>query len=111
MENTRLERVADRVGFEESDASDLRFPIGTFDKVVSSMAIHTILKRSDRDKSVTEMIRVLKPGGHLAIMDILHTREYEKVMRAKGMKNIRYSGMRLLYCLPTRYMIAEKPLK
>ncbi len=110
-ENVRLERVGDRVGFEESEASELRFPTGSFDKVVSSMALHTIRKRKDRDKAVEEMIRVLKPGGHLAIMDILHTREYEKVMRAKGMKRIRYSPMKLLYCMPTRFMIAEKAPK
>jgi ubiquinone/menaquinone biosynthesis C-methylase UbiE len=111
QENASLERVSDRVAFEQGEATNILFPQNSFDVVVSSLALHTIRKRSDRNKAVEEMIRVLRPGGTIAIMDILHTREYEKVFRQKELKNIRYSGMKLLYCLPTRYIIAEKKTK
>ncbi|MDX2267188.1 MAG: class I SAM-dependent methyltransferase [Bryobacter sp.] len=111
QENATLERVSDRVQFEEGEAMCLNFSQNSFDVVVSSLALHTIRKRSDRTKAVEEMIRVLRPGGQLAIMDILHTREYEEVFRKKEMKNIRRSPMKLLYCLPTRFVIAEKKLK
>jgi SAM-dependent methyltransferase len=107
-ENARIERMNQRVTFEESEATSLGFSQNSFDKVVSSLAVHRIKKRSDRDKAVEEMIRVLRPGGELAILDILHTREYEKVMLQKGMKNLRRSPMKFLYCMPTRYIIAEK---
>jgi arsenite methyltransferase len=109
-ENARIERMNQRVSFEDGDAINLGFSQNSFDKVISSLALHGIAKRPDRNKAVEEMIRVLKPGGELAILDILHTREYEKVMLAKGMKNLRRSPMKFLYCLPTRYIIAEKAL-
>jgi len=46
----------------------LDFPDGTFDVVISRLAIHHLpddLKR----KAFTEILRVLKPGGHLLIAD------------------------------------------
>lgn len=107
-ENARIERMNHLISFADGDAVSLEFSKNSFDKVISSLVIHGIAKRPDRDKAVEEMIRVLKPGGELAILDILHTREYEKVMVAKGMKNIRRSPMKFLYCMPTRYIIAEK---
>jgi ubiquinone/menaquinone biosynthesis C-methylase UbiE len=110
-ENARLEGMQDRANFEDGDAVKLQYGNSCFDKVVSSLAIHGIRKREDRDRAVAEMIRVLRPGGELAILDILHTREYERVMREKGMQKIQRSPMKFLYCMPTRYIIAEKTHK
>lgn len=107
-ENARIERMNHLISFVDGDAVNLEFSKNSFDKVISSLALHGIAKRSERNKAVEEMIRVLKPGGELAILDILHTREYEQIMLAKGMKNLRRSPMKFLYCMPTRYIIAEK---
>src|SRR5206468_3453161 len=56
------------VGFQEGLAEALPFPEGTFDLVVSQLAMHHLpgdLKR----RAFTEMLRVLKPGGRCLIVD------------------------------------------
>jgi SAM-dependent methyltransferase len=108
--NAKLEGVMDRVSFEDGDARELLFRPGTFDKVVSCLCLHGIGKRSERDKAVAGLVKLLKPGGEIALLDILHTREYKIVLEKQGMKNVRRSSMKFLYCLPTRYVIATKPI-
>ncbi|MDZ4379930.1 MAG: class I SAM-dependent methyltransferase [Parvibaculum sp.] len=50
----------------EGDAADLRFPDGAFDVAVSTQ-VHEYV--ADIDKAVTELHRVLKPGGRTLILD------------------------------------------
>jgi arsenite methyltransferase len=107
--NAQLEGVSDRVTFEDGDARELNFRPNSFDKVISSLCLHGIGKRDERDKAVAGLVKLLKPGGELAILDILHTGEYSAVLQRQGMKSIRRSTMKFLYCLPTRYIVAKKP--
>jgi hypothetical protein len=37
------------------------------------------------------MLRVLKPGGNLAIYDVLRTHEYAQTLRAAGAQNVELS--------------------
>jgi SAM-dependent methyltransferase len=108
MENAVAERVADIVRFEDGDVTNLRYGPNSFDKIVSSFCLHAIGKRSERNLALARLIKLLRPGGEIAILDILHTREYKKVFEEQGLRNIRRSPMKFLYCLPTRYLIAEK---
>jgi len=108
--NAQLEGVGDRVTFEDGDARKLNFQKACFDKVVSCLALHSIGSRKERNDAVKELIRVLKPGGQLAILDILHSGEYVNVMEAAGFRNVHRSKMKFLYCLPTRYIIGFKPM-
>jgi ubiquinone/menaquinone biosynthesis C-methylase UbiE len=62
----------------------LPFPDASFDVVVSSLAIHNIRSNDDRRKAVAEALRVLKPGGRLAIADIRATSHYERALEALG---------------------------
>ena len=109
-ENADLERVTARVTFDDGDATKLQYRPGTFDKIISSLCLHGIGSRPKRNKAVADLIVLLKPGGEIAIMDILHTREYRTVFEKQGLKNIRRSPMKFLYCLPTRYVIGNKPI-
>jgi ubiquinone/menaquinone biosynthesis C-methylase UbiE len=52
------------VTLEVGDATSLRFPDATFDKVVCSEVIEHI---PDTDRAIGEMQRVLKPGGRLVL--------------------------------------------
>ena len=40
----------------------------------SSLAIHNISRRADREKAIEEAVRVLRPGGRLLIADVHATR-------------------------------------
>ena len=108
QENAEAEQVTDRVRFEDGDITDLRFGPGSFDKVISCLCLHAVGSRKERNQSLVKLIKLLRPGGEIAILDILHTKEYRIVFEEQGLKNVRRSPMKFLYCLPTRYVIAEK---
>ncbi len=67
------EGVADRVEVETGDITRLPFPDAYFDVVISMTVIHNIPSRDGRDQALRELVRVLKPGGRIAIFDLLHT--------------------------------------
>ncbi|TFG92415.1 MAG: class I SAM-dependent methyltransferase [Syntrophobacterales bacterium] len=55
---------ADRIDFRQLDAESLPFEDASFDVVMTGMMLGLL---PDQGKAVTEMIRVLRPGGLLAI--------------------------------------------
>jgi SAM-dependent methyltransferase len=84
--NAALEGVADRVELHTADMRQLPFDDGSFDVVVSSLAIHNVSGEGERAKALREAARVLKKGGKLAIVDIRHTRVYASELEAGGLK-------------------------
>lgn len=91
--NAEREGVADRVDLETGDMTALPFADGAFDVVVSSLAIHNITTAEGRAKAVDEAVRVLRPGGRLAIADIRATGEYEARLRERGMADVSRRGL------------------
>lgn len=62
----REEGVSDRVDFRVGDAHRLDFPAATFDAVIA----HTLISHvSDPTSVLSEMARVVRPGGTVAIFD------------------------------------------
>ena len=53
--------------FEKEDCTALSYPDGTFDAVTAAFGIRNF---ADLDKGLSEMCRVLKPGGHLSIVEL-----------------------------------------
>ncbi len=109
LENARLEGVADRVTVQEGDARQLPFPDAMFDVVVSSQVIHNISNLDERVRALREIVRVLKPGGQVAILDFRNTREYARVFRENGMEQVQQSTWRFAYGLPSPSVTAYKP--
>ena len=71
LKNAKAEGVADKVEYQEMDARHLTFEDASFNVVVSSFALHHIgSEREDRVRAVNQMVRVLKPGGYLSVLDI-----------------------------------------
>ena len=60
-ELARAEGVDDRVRFETMDAEALTFPDNSFDLITEYGVLHHL----DLDRSMAELARVMKPGGHL----------------------------------------------
>jgi SAM-dependent methyltransferase len=89
LENARREAVADRVEVKDGDARRLPFPDASFDVIVSSLALHNLRKRVERQQAVCELARVLRPGGHVALLDLRYTREYVQVLNACGLTDAR----------------------
>jgi len=58
------------VDFEVGLIENLGFPDATFDIVISRLAIHH-LPDDLKSRGFTEILRVLKPGGHLLIADFI----------------------------------------
>jgi ubiquinone/menaquinone biosynthesis C-methylase UbiE len=54
------------VNFEEGDAENLRFPDRSFDLVVSRHVLWTL---PHPEAAVAEWVRLLRPGGRLAVID------------------------------------------
>lgn len=50
--NARIEGVTDRVEIRDGDARKLDFPDESFDVVVSSLALHNIREKAERDKEL-----------------------------------------------------------
>lgn len=112
--NAELEGVADRVELVTADMRALPFTDGSFDLVLSSLAIHNIHNAEGRIKAIDEAVRVLKPGGRLQIADFRHTGEYRSRMRQLGMSEVKEQslGWRFWYGGPwatTRLVSATKP--
>jgi 27-O-demethylrifamycin SV methyltransferase len=59
---------ADRVSFEERDGMDNGFPAEAFDRVWVLESSHLM---RERDRLISECARVLRPGGRMALCDII----------------------------------------
>jgi SAM-dependent methyltransferase len=91
LANAAAEGVADRVEVETADITKLPFCDSAFDAVISMTVIHNIDSPEKRDQALRELVRVLKPGGRIALFDLLHTSRYAEVLRQTGME-VRESG-------------------
>jgi SAM-dependent methyltransferase len=112
--NAVAEGVADRVELHTADMTALPLEDGSFDLVVSSLAIHNIWGSAGRQKAIDEAVRVLRPGGRLMIADIWATRHYQPGLVALGMSDVtrRGLGWRFWWGGPwarTRLVTATKP--
>jgi SAM-dependent methyltransferase len=109
IENAEIEGVADRVEVRDGDARHLPFEANSFDVIVSSLVIHNIRDRAGRDQAIREIARVLKPGGRVAIHDMLHLNDYAQVLRESGASDIHFSEKIFLFSVFTRIVMAHKP--
>jgi arsenite methyltransferase len=107
--NAKLEGVADKVRFESGDLhKQLVYPEKTYDVTISALAIHNIADDDGRSKVVRELYRVLKPGGKLLILDVLHVGDYASVLNEVGAQDVTVSSHGFLWCLPTKSVMAAK---
>jgi SAM-dependent methyltransferase len=68
----------------------LPFRDAVFDVVLSSFPDHdvSVLRAAQRTSALREMVRVLKPGGEVALIDIVLTLDHARRLRALGMDDV-----------------------
>ncbi len=106
--NAVAEGVTDRVEIETGDITRLPFADAAFDAVISMTVIHNIRSQEARDQALHEIVRVLKPGGRIAIFDLRHTARYAETLRQAGLM-VESLGLDLLWLWPCRSLLARKP--
>jgi len=112
-QNALAEGVAERVELHTADMRQLPFGSGSFDLIVSSVAIHNISNELGRDQAIDEAWRVLRPGGRLLIADISKSRRYRQRLVELGAVVVRRNlGWRMWWggpWVPTMLVDARKP--
>jgi len=114
LANAALENVADRIEVHTADMTALPLADDSVDVIVSSLAIHNIPTHAGRRQALDQAVRVLRPGGRLAIADLWETRQHAAHLRELGWRNVqrRNLGWRMWYGGPwfsTRLVTATKP--
>jgi ubiquinone/menaquinone biosynthesis C-methylase UbiE len=89
LENAAIEGVRDRVELKNADARELPFEDDSFDVVVSNFVVHEMNTSADRARMLQEMARVLRPGGRLALIDFIFTKECVEILRQSGLPDTR----------------------
>lgn len=109
LDNAKIEGVSRNVEVKDGDARELPFPDESFDVVLSGWAIHNIAIGTGREKAIQEMLRVLKPGGWIGILDIEAIKQYESTMKKLGVQDIRVTGPSFCFIFPTSQIVGRKP--
>jgi ubiquinone/menaquinone biosynthesis C-methylase UbiE len=109
LANAAAEGVAAKVDVVDGDMRDMPFEADAFDVVVSNLAIHNVAAASDRQKSIREIARVLKPGGRLALIDLAFTADYARWLRECGLVEVRREWPARWFFPPLGIVTAQKP--
>ena len=84
----KAEHASVAVRFEQGFADSLAYPAASFDAVFSSFMFHH-LEGSNREKTLREVRRVLRPGGSFYLLD------FEVSQSGHGLFNLFHSGERM----------------
>jgi ubiquinone/menaquinone biosynthesis C-methylase UbiE len=89
LSNAALEGVRDRVAVLKADARRLPFESGSFDVAISNFLLHELKTPDAREEVLREMTRVLRPGGQLALIDFIFTKECVATLARAGLPDAR----------------------
>jgi arsenite methyltransferase len=88
LDNARSEGVLDHVEVKEGDVRQLPFADASFDVAVSNFVVHELNIQAEREQMLREIVRVLKPGGRLALVDFIFTSQCVQVLREIGIGDV-----------------------
>jgi ubiquinone/menaquinone biosynthesis C-methylase UbiE len=85
-EGMRRERGLPNVSFREADAEHLPFDGATFDAVVCRLAFHHF---AGPERVLAEMVRVCRPGGTVAVEDLVVSEHLQRAAYQNRFENLR----------------------
>jgi arsenite methyltransferase len=88
LNNAHIEGVLEKIKIQTADMRSLPFADHSFDVVVSHWVVHNLESKTDRDLSLSEMARVLQPGGSLILCDIENRDAYLERLNTFGLTNL-----------------------
>src|SRR5262249_6640346 len=89
LDNARCEGMLDRVEGKAGDVRQLAFADACVDVVVYNFVVHELNTGAEREQMLREIVRVLKPGGRLALVDFIFTNECVEVLHNIGIGDAR----------------------
>lgn len=104
INNVSIEGVGARTEIVNGDAKQLPFDENTFDLITSSLALHHV---GDGNIAFREMMRVLKPGGMIAIAD-MPTAKIKRQMQEEGFEIVLIKSLVRLFFIKVHLIIAKK---
>jgi SAM-dependent methyltransferase len=105
LNNVRAEGLSDRAECRTMDARHMTFEDASFDVVISSFGVsHIGRNAAEREQVLRHMLRVLKPGGTLALYDMAPgVTKRLRTLRQLGVTDARQHGVLV------KLVIARKP--
>jgi ubiquinone/menaquinone biosynthesis C-methylase UbiE len=107
-QNARLSGVSDRVCFQPGDAANLEFEALSFEAVVSNLTFHEVKSVAQKRELITETLRVLRPGGTFAFVDLFYDRKYygdptefEAFLRGLALSTVEFKALKQCIAIPT----------
>jgi SAM-dependent methyltransferase len=87
INNAMIEQVEDRIAVTNGDVRQLPFGDNVFDVVISNFVLHEVNTPEERVRMLQEIVRVLKPGAHLALVDFIFTGHCVLTLRDAGLSD------------------------
>jgi SAM-dependent methyltransferase len=109
LANAAEEKVSSRVAAVKALSVQLPFSNGSFDVILSGVAIHHLVPRRHRQLLFAEMARVLKDGGRVGILDAGNGYEYTSLLHDLGLRDIQMHRLRFASFPPFHVVLARKP--
>ncbi len=106
--NAKKEGVEGKVSAVKGLPSSLPFLDRSFDAVLSGVAIHRVAA-GEREALFDEVVRILKDGGRVGILDAGNGLEYAKHLRRVGMSDVEVHRLRLSSFPPFHVVMGRKP--
>ena len=95
LENAKREAVEHKVQVKEGDARALPFADSSFELVVSNFVVHEMKTREERKQMMGEIVPVLKPGGRVALVNLMFTRQCVSDLEELGVETTRVPDGRI----------------
>jgi arsenite methyltransferase len=104
LNNARIEGVSAQVEIVTADAQALQFADNSFEVVMTSLMMHHV---PNKTKALSEMARVLKPGGTIVIADVM-SKQYTPALRSLGIEQVDMQKAARLFFMPAYVTIGHK---